>query len=121
MWKKESDVDTQPTPTMASYSEAMDKFSKCATAFLEHVHLLSQARDAYQEAMTASAAIRNTLDAGDQAMRSLRLQLEQAINVHVGQPALDKKRPETAKVEAVRTGGDSTGAVKISPSEQVFP
>jgi hypothetical protein len=115
MWKKESDVDTQPTPTMATYSEAMEKFNKSVTAFLEHVHHLSQARDAYQEAMTVSAAIRNTLDAGDQALRSLRLQLEQAINVHVGQPTLDKKRPETAKVEAARAGGDSTGAVKIFP------
>jgi len=46
MWKKENDVGTQPTPTMATYSEAMDKFTKSATAFMEHVHHLTQARDA---------------------------------------------------------------------------
>ncbi len=53
MWKKENDVGTQPMPTMATYSEAMDKFTKSATAFMEHVHHLTQARDAYQEAMSA--------------------------------------------------------------------
>jgi hypothetical protein len=115
MWKKESDADTQPTPTIATYSEAMDKFTKSATAFLEHVHHLTQARDAYREAMTASAAIRNGLDAGDQALRSLMLQLEQAINIHLGKPTLDKKGPELVKAEAARAGGDSTGAVKMYP------
>jgi hypothetical protein len=116
MWKKESDVDTQPTPTMATYSEAMDKFTKSATAFMEHVHHLTQARDAYQEAMTASAAIRQSLDAGDQAaLRSLMLQLEQAINVHLGKPPVDKKGPEPVRVAAARVGGDSTGVLKTFP------
>src|SRR2546422_8243900 len=85
MWKKENDVGTQPTPTMATYSEAMDKFTKSATAFMEHVHHLTQARDAYQEAMTVSTAIRNSLDAGDQALRSLLLQLEQRSEEHTSE------------------------------------
>ena len=116
MWKKENDVGTQPTPTMATYSEAMDKFTKSATAFMEHVHHLTQARDAYQEAMTVSTAIRNSLDAGDQALRTLMLQLEQAVNVNLGKPALDKKRPEPVKVEAARADSESTGVVKMYPS-----
>jgi hypothetical protein len=115
MWKKENDVGTQPTPTMAMYSEAMDKFSTSATAFMEHVHHLTRARDAYQEAMTVSAAIRHSLDAGDQALRSLMLQLEQAINVNLGRPAPDKKRPEPVKVETARADGESTGVAKVSP------
>jgi hypothetical protein len=116
MWKKENDMGTQPTPTMATYSEAMDKFTKSATAFMEHVHHLTQARDAYQEAMTASTTIRNSLDAGDQALRSLMLQLEQAINVHLGKSApIDKKRPEPVRVEAVGADSESTGAVKMFP------
>jgi len=115
MWKKENDVGTQPTPTMATYSEAMDKFTKSATAFMEHVHHLTQARDAYQEAMTVSTAIRNSLDAGDQALRSLLLQLEQAVNFNVGKPAPDKKKPEPVKAEAARADGESTGAVKMFP------
>jgi hypothetical protein len=110
MWKTENDVDnTQPTPTMVMYSEAMDKFTKSATAFLEHVHHLTHARDAYQEAMMTSAAIRQSLDAGDQALQSLMLQLEQAINAHLGKPpALNKKRPEPMKGEAAGAGGEST-------------
>src|SRR5262252_1090001 len=112
MWKRESDVDTQPTPTMATYSEAMDKFTKSATAFMEQVHHLTQARDAYREAIAASTAIRQSLDAGDQALRSLMLQLEQAINVHLGKPTLEKKGPEPVRVAAARAGGNSTGAVR---------
>jgi hypothetical protein len=113
MWKKENDVGTQPTPTMATYSEAMDKFTKSATAFLEHVHHLTQARDAYQEAMTTSTAIRNNLDAGDQALRSLMLQLEEAVNVNLGKA--DKKRPEPVRVVAARADSESTGVVKTFP------
>jgi len=115
MWKKENDVVMQPTPTMATYSEAMDKFTKSATAFMEHVHHLTQARDAYQEAMTASTAIRNSLDVGDQALRSLLLPLEQAVNVNLGKPALDKKRPEPVKVESARAGSESAGVLKLFP------
>ena len=115
MWEKESDVDTQSTPAMVRYSEAMDKFTKSATAFMEHVHHLTQARDAYREAMTVSAAIRQSLDTGDQALRSLMLQLEQAINLHLGKPTLEKKGPEAVKVAAARAGGDSTGAVRAFP------
>ena len=66
MWKKEDSVGTQPTPTMATYSEAMDRFTRSGRAFMEDVHHLTQARVAYQEAMVASTAIRNSLDAGDQ-------------------------------------------------------
>ena len=43
-WKKADAMSSQPTPTMAMYTEAMDKFTKSATAFMEHVHLLNEAR-----------------------------------------------------------------------------
>jgi hypothetical protein len=115
MWRKESNVDTQATPTMATYSEAMDKFTKSATAFLENMHHMTQARDAYQKAMTASAAIRQSLEAGDQALRSLMLQLEQTINIHSGKPTLEKKGPEPVRVAAARAGGNNTGVVKTFP------
>ena len=100
MWEKEDGVGTQLTPIWAMYAEAMNRFSKSATAFMGHVHLLTEARDAYQEAMTASTALRNSLDAGDQTLRSLMTQLEQVVNTHFGGPALDKKKPESMKVEA---------------------
>ncbi len=103
MWKKEDSVTTPPAPTMAVYTEAMNNFTKSATAFMEHVHLLTEARDAYQTAMTASTALRDSLDAGDQALRTLMTQLEQVVDVHLGEPTLDKKKPEAVKADAIRT------------------
>jgi len=113
MWKKDIPASTQPPPSMATYTDAMNKFTKAATTFMEHVHLLTEARDAYQAAMAASTAIRNNLEAGDQALRSLMTQMEQVVNAHLGEPAPDKKKPEplkpdALKVEAIRTSGETS-------------
>jgi hypothetical protein len=117
MWKKEDkedkedNVGAQPSPTLAMYTEAVNKFSKSAAAFMEHVRLLTEARDAYQEAMSASTMLRRSLDAGDQSLRSLMTQLEQVVNAHFGEAALDKKQPETVKdttVDSASTGGGRT-------------
>jgi hypothetical protein len=97
MWKKDDGVGPQPTLTVTMYTEAMNKFTKSATAFMEQVHLLTEARDAYLEAMTASTALRNSLDAGDQTLRSLMTQLEQVVNDHLDESTLDRKKPELLK------------------------
>jgi hypothetical protein len=110
VWKKENGVSTSPTPSMATYTDAMNRLTKSATAFMEHMHLLTEARDAYQMAITASASLRNSLDASDQALQSLMTKLEQVVNAHLGEAVLDRKRPEALKVEAIRTNGDSTAA-----------
>jgi hypothetical protein len=99
MWKKEDDVGPQPTLTVTMYIEAMNKFTKSASAFIEQVHLLTEARDAYEEATRASTALRNSLDANDQTLRSLITQLEQVVNTHFGEPIPDKKKPEPMKLE----------------------
>ena len=111
--KRDNSVSTPATPSMSTYTDAMNKFTKSATAFMEHVHLLTEARDAYQMAIAASASLRNSLDAGDQALRSLMTQMEQVVNVHMGEAILDGKKPEALKaealkVEAIRTNGEST-------------
>jgi hypothetical protein len=100
IWKKEDGMGSQPPPTVTMYTEAMNKFTKSATAFMDQVHLLTEARDAYQEAIAASTALRNSLDAGDETLRSLMNQLEQVVNAHLGDPIPDKKRPELMKVQA---------------------
>ena len=76
MEKKEQEVTgvqatLKGSATMATYNTAVEKFSKSSSSFMEMLQHLSQARDAYQEAITASAELRNVLDAGDEALRSI--------------------------------------------------
>lgn len=109
MWKKENGMTTQPVPTWAMYAEAMNNFSKSATAFMEHVHLLTEARSAYHEAITVGTTLRNRLDAGDQTLKSLMTQLEQVVNEHFAGPALDKKKLELVKDESTSAKNEGTG------------
>ena len=112
MWTNEDTVGRQPTPTLATYTEAMNRLTRSASAFMQHVHLLTEARDAYQEAMTASKMLRRSLDDGDQTLRSLMTQLEQVVSEHFGEPVLDKKKLElvkdATKVDTADTGGSKT-------------
>jgi hypothetical protein len=95
MWKKENLVSTPATPSMSTYTDAMNKFTRSATAFMDHVHLLTEARDAYQMAIAASASLRSSLDAGDRALRSLMTQMEQ-VDVHMGEAILDRNLSPSA-------------------------
>ena|ERR1700730_18526358 len=115
MWKP-MQVQTQSTQTdaMARYTDALDQFRKTATAFLQHVDLLAQARNAYEQAMTSSAELRNVLNAGDETLRSLMTQLEQSVDNHLSKPAFARKSPEPVKVEPTMSG-ESTG------TESAFP
>ena len=98
--------------TMTTYTEAVNEFTKNATAFIEQLPLLTKARDAYEQAMRASAGLREVLDAGEENLRTLMAQLEQGVNVHRGKPAPDKKNPQPAKIEAIR-GTDEGGGRAI--------
>ena len=100
---------------MGTYADAVEGFRKSATAFMQHVDLLAQAREAYQQAMTASADLRTVLDAGDENLRTLMTQLEQALNLHMSRPVLDRKKPEPVKVEAIKANGESSGGVRAFP------
>jgi hypothetical protein len=88
--------------TMTTYTEAMSEFTKNATAFIEQLPLLTKARDAYKQAMKASAQLREVLDAGEENLRTLMTQLERGVNVLGIKPAADKKNPQPANVEAIR-------------------
>jgi hypothetical protein len=113
--KREGKVETQPMPTFGTYFEAMNKFSRSATAFMEHVHLLTEARAAYQEAVSIGAGLRNRLDADDQTLQSLMTQLEQVVNVHLSEPVLERKKPELVKVELIKARAEATGTDRNFP------
>ncbi|MGB0014373.1 MAG: hypothetical protein WBQ03_22445 [Candidatus Sulfotelmatobacter sp.] len=89
--------------TMATYSEAVDEFTKNASFLIEQLPLFSKARDAYDHAMKASAELRRELDARDEHLRSLMGHLEDALDA-----APDKKKPEPAKVGAIGANNQST-------------
>jgi hypothetical protein len=90
------------TTTMTTYAEAVNEFTKNATACIGFLPLISKARDGYEQATRASEQLRKVLDAGEENLRMVMTQLEQAINVHVPKSVGDGKRPEPAKVEAIR-------------------
>ncbi len=113
MWKPGDNVGVQSAPTLATYTEAVNKFTKSATAFMQHVHLLTGARDAYQEAISASTAIRRSLDTGDESLRALMTQLAQVVNSHFGEPDVDKKKLELVKDEN-RTQDISRGGDRVA-------
>ncbi len=101
-----------PSPTMATYTEALNEFTKNATAFIEHLPLLTKARDAYERAMRSSGELRRVLDTGEENLQTLMTQLEQAVNVHGVKTPTDRKKPEPAKVESIRETGESSGDVR---------
>ena len=84
------------------------------TEFLEHIALLTKARDAFQRAMTVSAELRNILDTGDETLQTLMAQLEHAVNSQLGTPASDQKKPE-ARVEAINARRENTEARRVLP------
>jgi len=104
-----------PSPNMTAYTEALNEFTHSATAFIEQLPLLTKARDAYEQAMKASAEMRKVLDTGEENLKSLMSQLEQAVSVHGVKAGVDRKKPEVAKVEAIRGTDESNAAAKRYP------
>src|SRR5580704_4646757 len=119
MWKDESKNEGpqhQMTDMLTTYKQAVEEFSLSAAEFLAHVPLLTKARDAYQRAMAVSSQLRHVLDKGDETLRLLMAQMEQASNIQFAAPiaaagASDKKRPEPVKLETP-TNGDKADAAR---------
>lgn len=111
---------TEQTPllSLGAYTEAVNKFTKSASAFIEHLPLLVDAKQAYDEATKASAELRRVLDAGDENLRALMSHLEQMANVHLvstGKSDLEKRNREPSKLGPVRVGEEEKGAIKRFP------
>jgi hypothetical protein len=102
--KSSAEGDDQPSTaaTMATYAAAMNEFTRNATAFIGYLPLLSKARDAYEQGMRASGELRKVLDAGEESLRILMNQLEQAVSLQAAKPAPEKKKMEPTKVELIR-------------------
>ena len=109
------DSDQPPKPTMKKYTEAVEEFTKNATAFIEQLPLLTKARGAYEQATTASAELRKVLDAGEENLRTLMTQLEQGVSIQRVNLAPDKKNPEPAKVERMRGTDQGEGRARRWP------
>jgi exonuclease VII small subunit len=100
MWKKYDEGNQlDSAETVAAYEQAMKEFATSATQFLEHIELLTKARDAYQRAVTISAQFRGTLDKGDEILRNLMAQVDHAVSVQRSQDAPNESKPEATKVE----------------------
>jgi hypothetical protein len=120
MWKKEdieilkkeeNEVGTQRLPgSMTTYSQAVDEFSKHTSEFLASIPLLIKAREAYQRAMDVSAEVRSMLDAGDETLRTLMAQVEEAVAVHLVKNPSDKKKPESVKAESAPAKNEILGS-----------
>ena len=113
-------AEQAPPVTLGAYTEAVTKFTKSASAFIEHLPLLADARRAYEEASRASAELRRVLDAGDENLRALMAHLEQMANVHfLGAPGAksgsDVRNTELSKLGPVRVSEEAKGAVKRFP------
>jgi hypothetical protein len=116
MWKKDGSASVEHVPgAMAAYRESVDEFSKQASEFLQHVPTLTKAREAYQRAMMVSTELRSILDTGDETLKALMDQLEQAVSAQLGSPAPEKKRPEMAKVEPIKTISENTDVARVLP------
>ena len=118
--KKQNEVGTQRLPgSMKTYSQAVDEFSKHTSEFLASIPLLIKAREAYQRAMSVSAEVRSMLDAGDETLRTLMAQVEDAVAVHLVKAPSDKKKPESIKVEAGPTKNEGFDSNRPLPNELV--
>jgi exonuclease VII small subunit len=115
MWMKEkSDVGPlNTTAIVVAYEEAMKEFATSAAEFMEHIALLTKARNAYQRAMAVSTQLRDSMDKDDETLKTLMAKIEQAVNVQAGESASEKKNPEAVKAETIKPSGgkaDAAGA-----------
>jgi exonuclease VII small subunit len=114
MWKKYNDgVSPQGMDNeLTAYTEAIKEFSSSSAEFLSHIPLLTNARDAYQRAMAVSTQLRQVLDTGDETLRIVMGQLEQAVNTQLNQAVSDTKKTEAVKVVTITANGDKADAAR---------
>jgi hypothetical protein len=85
---------------LSTYLSAAEMFRRSAARLVQNLHHLVQARDAFEQATIASAELRTKLDTGDDNLRTLMIQIEQALAVPSRKPAQDESEADTLKREA---------------------
>jgi hypothetical protein len=70
--------------SMRRYTAAAEVFRNSAAELIQNLQYLVQAREAYEQSMTASAELRTALDAGDEEIRTLMRQIDQALDISIG-------------------------------------
>ncbi len=107
--------------TTSTYVETMQKFTESAKSFLLHVQSLHQARDECRKALAASAELREALDTGDEALRTLMARLEKALIAPPGEGIIENSGSgigaEPANVIAMKASSSaaSSGVAKTFP------
>ena len=109
MWKNKDDMSTEPAlGNISRYREAVEEFSTNAAEFLKYIPMLVKTRDAYQRAMSISSEVRKILDTGDETLRRMMSEIEEAVNVQLRtQP--EKRKPEAAKVDKPFRSAEGAG------------
>lgn len=120
MWK-DKDVPARDLPpneafrgNIGSYRDAVEEFSSSAAEFLKCLPTLTSTRSAYERAMSISSEVRKTLDAGDETLRRMMAQIEDAVHAQLSKTP-EKKRPEVVKMEPVKSE-EKENASKVLPS-----
>jgi hypothetical protein len=90
----------------------VEEFSTNATEFLKCLPTLTSTREAYERAMSISTEVRKILDTGDETLRRMMSQIENAVNTQLGNTP-EKKRPEVLRMEPSKAEG--TTQPKILP------
>jgi len=81
-----------------TYLSAIQKFQECATASMEN---LTKAREAYQQAVGASAEIRETLNSQGDTLDSLMTKLQDTVGLHLVRKGEPGKSIETQLEEDI--------------------
>jgi exonuclease VII small subunit len=101
------------TEHLAAYEKALAEFSASATEFMKHIPLLTKALQAHQQAITASAQLREFLDKGDQTMGNLTAHLRQTVTLALGAVPTAGSEPEAAKVKTIEAVWEKARSARV--------
>ncbi len=114
MWKDREVPSSEPVRgNIATYREAVQEFSDSAAEFLKSLPILTSTREAYERAMSISAEVRKVLDTGDETLRRMMGQIEDAVHAQLTSRP-EKKKPEIVKMDATKPE-EGTGNSKALP------